>query len=227
MWTNKKIHRPSQAKKGLITAGTTLRDQMGKILSKPKFQQAGIVKTNCRSNPLADEDESKMKKSNTFTLITGAEWKIPVKGTFCIGFARTWSIRGGNRFTEEQKEFMQWAFNQGVKDKNKKLTAHIAAELMRIIGTSEGEKRYPDDLYFKKSADGKPRFKRKDRVLHYEIKAFFGRAKSLCQKMDLEKKRGMEMKMRQSIPANDRAYTDPLELDEAKMQQIQKLLEEK
>lgn len=73
---------------------------------------------------------------------------------------------------------MKWAFQVGVNNKSQKLTSHIAAGAMKLVGTSEGEKMFPTEEYMKASADGKPKFKRKHLIMHYEIKSYFGQRSS-------------------------------------------------
>jgi hypothetical protein len=61
---------------------------------------------------------------------------------------------------------------------SKKLTAHIAADIMKIVGTAEGERQFPNDPFMKARPDGLPTFSRKHLVMHYEIKSWFNRQKS-------------------------------------------------
>ena len=47
-----------------------------------------------------------------------------------------------------------------------------AAEIMALIGTEEGHKKFPNDRYMDVSTNGKPIFKYSDLVEKFEIKSF-------------------------------------------------------
>jgi hypothetical protein len=79
-------------------------------------------------------------------------------------------------------KFLQWAFNLGAKSESKKLTPERAAELMALVGTTEGQQRYPNDPYMAASQNGKPLFTVSQLIEKYEIKSFFSRTNSTAVK---------------------------------------------
>jgi hypothetical protein len=99
-----------------------------------------------------------------------------------LGYARTrrWSSR--TKYTEKQMRFLQWAFELGAKNEAKKLTAERAAEIMALVGTAEGQKRYPHDPCMSVTCTGTPTFARSELVEKWEIKSFFSRTNSVAVK---------------------------------------------
>ena len=65
-----------------------------------------------------------------------------------------------------------------MKNKAPKLTARLAADLMKLVGTAKGERRYPAETYMKANVNGLPTFARKELIMHYEIKSWFSRQSS-------------------------------------------------
>ena len=53
-----------------------------------------------------------------------------------------------------------------------KLTCERAAELMVLVGTSEGQRMFPDDPYKEVSFDGRSKFNHSQLIEQYEIKSF-------------------------------------------------------
>ena len=112
-------------------------------------------------------------KPSRHDLVDGGKWKASSKTLHLPGYARTkrWSTR--NKYSAKQLVFLRWGFSIGQKDPNQKLSAERAEELMKLVGTIEGEKRYPKDPYMKANSDGKPAFTRLECIEKYEIKSFF------------------------------------------------------
>ena len=69
-----------------------------------------------------------------------------------------------------------------MKIKSKKITCKRAAELMVLVGTSEGQRMFPDDPYKEVSFDGRPKFNHSQLIEQYEIKSFFSLTRSLALK---------------------------------------------
>jgi hypothetical protein len=61
---------------------------------------------------------------------------------------------------------------------SKKVTAEKAAELMKIVGTEEGQKRFPNEPFMAKSTTGVPVFSRFEWIEKYEIQSFFSKTNS-------------------------------------------------
>jgi hypothetical protein len=99
-----------------------------------------------------------------------------------LGYARKmrWSTR--TKYSGKQIGFLKWAFSLGQTNINRKLTAEKAAEVMKLVGTTKGAKRFPEEAYMKCSADGKPAFFRSELIEKYEIKSFFSRTKAEIMK---------------------------------------------
>ena len=58
-------------------------------------------------------------------------------------------------------QFVLFLHAQGIKTLNptgQKVMPSVAETLMRLHGTPEGQRAYPNDFYFRVSADAKPTF---------------------------------------------------------------------
>ena len=53
---------------------------------------------------------------------------------------------------------------------------------MALVGTAEGQKRYPQDPYMSVTSTGTPTFARSELVEKWEIKSFFSRTNSVAVK---------------------------------------------
>ena len=53
---------------------------------------------------------------------------------------------------------------------------------MSLVGTEEGQKRYPNDPFMRVSSNGNPIFSISELVEKYEIKSFFSRTNSVAVK---------------------------------------------
>lgn len=174
----KKINRKCRAKTGFTRSGGDMKDVILEALKKHAFNaQLTEVPEQITPNELL-EGSLQLSRGCSYDMVTEENWKVKVSDCYPRGCGRTWRIRGNHRFNEDQKEFLKWAFQVGVNNKSQKLTSHIAAGAMKLVGTSEGEKMFPTEEYMKASADGKPKFKRKHLIMHYEIKSYFGQRSS-------------------------------------------------
>ena len=72
--------------------------------------------------------------------------------------------------------------SHGKKNKNQKLQPERAAELMGLVGTVEGQRRFPRDPFMKANDDGKPTVSRAELVEKYEIKSFVSKTNSEVNK---------------------------------------------
>mmetsp|Transcript_11536 Transcript_11536/g.15059 ORF Transcript_11536/g.15059 Transcript_11536/m.15059 type:complete len:93 (+) Transcript_11536:556-834(+) len=61
------------------------------------------------------------------------------------------------------------------KHPKQKFTASIAANLMKIVGTEDAQRKFPEEEYMQATPNRKPRFNWSELVSKYEIKAYFGR----------------------------------------------------
>lgn len=172
---SKTIHRPSLSTKGLNTTGANLKDVVLDVMKvRNAFQQPSINTDEAE----VVEEELTLSKTNTYKLLTNNKFVVKAKTHYKLGYGRSWRVRGAFRYSDRQKEFLNWAFQLGSKNKSSKLSPHIAADLMKLVGTVEGQKRYPNEPYMKASPTGEPKFQRKELVLHYEIKSWFNRTNS-------------------------------------------------
>jgi hypothetical protein len=174
----KKIFRACRSKKGIITSGATIKDVVINAM-KDRVTQVN-TSGNLTSYDAPDEallQAGKLLKKPVYFLVGGEKWKVKNNDLYAAGYARSFRVRGSTRFTPKQLEFLKWAFSIGEKNKSEKLTSHLAASIMKIVGTMEGQNRFPREPYLKASADGSAKFKRKELIMHYEIKSFFGRTK--------------------------------------------------
>ena len=72
-------------------------------------------------------------------------------------------------YTEKQMRFLKWAFDLGAKNESKKITAERTAELMALVRTEEGEKRYPADPFMKQNVGGACLFAR-NQIIFFSYK---------------------------------------------------------
>ena len=82
---------------------------------------------------------------------------------------------------------MQWGYGLGVKDKNQKMVANVAAETMPMVGTMAGENKFTPsigklDPYMKANSDGKPTFRLRDLLDVWRIKPWFSQQKQAFNK---------------------------------------------
>jgi hypothetical protein len=81
--------------------------------------------------------------------------------------------------------FLKWGYNLGDAttggDKNQKMTAYVAEEVMKLVGTAVGEVKYTTctgvDLYMKANSDGLPSFRVRDLLDVWRIKPWFSTQK--------------------------------------------------
>lgn len=176
---SKHLHRNCRTKTGvLISPDMSLKDTTTDVLKDHSFNLQPAASEEGQLPNQVVEDGQKLSFSNKYSLANGDPWKLKLSQHYKAGYARTWRIRGNFRYSVEQKQFLDWAFGLGVKNKAEKLTAHLAADLMKLVGTVEGELRFPSDPYMKATEDGSPKFKRKLLIMHYEIKSYFGQKNS-------------------------------------------------
>jgi hypothetical protein len=149
----------------------TFRDTIANCLKDLSFS---LPATSSHLSAEAQNTDTYVSASPKYSCIDGSVWKVDPKKHYPSGHALSWRVRGNFRFSEQQKEFLNWGYQLGVKNKSDKLTAHLAADIMKLVGTVEGERMFPNEPYMKASPDGTARFKRKDLIMHYEIKSFFG-----------------------------------------------------
>ena len=162
--------------KGIRTKGNSIKDIVVEMVVKDGFSNIATVvgnKTSTKTDaPLSDTRA-------VYNLIGGGRVRIQ---KLSQGYARTkrWSSR--TKYSEAQLSFLKWAFNLGAKDESKKLTPERAAEVMSLVGTEEGQKRYPNDPFMRVSSNGNPIFSISELVEKYEIKSFFSRTNSVAVK---------------------------------------------
>jgi len=168
--------RKNRAVKQKMTFGENLKDVVLEKMKADTFiTKATLVKPDLTRGE-EKEDYSRLiaNKKCVYKLINGSSWEAGPK-LFHAGFARKWNIRGAFRYSDDQKEFIEWCFNYGVRYPKKKLKPDVAANLMRIFGTKKAELMYPDEDFMKQNEAGKASFKWKDFVSRYEMKSYFGR----------------------------------------------------
>ena len=175
-------HKP-QTKKGIATFSKSLKDSVASTVGSEKFlsRAAIIAPTLVDKAPELDLIEGEEVE---YRLVTGIQWAATPQ-LFQAGFARRWNICGAFRYSTEQKQFLNWAYNYG--ERKAKFTATRAAKLIKIVGTQEAASKYPDEEYLTPTDDGKPRFKWADYASKYEIKAFFGTLQQAKKKKNAAK----------------------------------------
>ena len=119
-------------------------------------------------NPIQLKSEAtniQLSQSASVDLLTSGSVGPPGAAVF-LGYAvkpkRGKGMRN-QRFTSTQLAFLQWGYSLGVKDKNQKMVANVAAEVMPTVGTMAGEVKFTPsigklDPYMKANNDGKPTF---------------------------------------------------------------------
>ena len=70
------------------------------------------------TNPSSNDEE--LSKTCRSKLVDGRLWKPKQASLWKLGYARTFRIRGSFRFSAAQKEFLNWAYQLGVKNKSQK-----------------------------------------------------------------------------------------------------------
>ena len=165
----------------IMTKGNNIKDCAVEMVMKDGFATVATVvsrKGNTLELPLN-------KRAKVHKLCNGDK---VIRAPLSLGFVRTkiWSSR--TRYSQRQLGFLKWAFNLGAKDDSKKLTAEKAAEIMTIVGTKEGEKRFPNEGYMKQTESGHAFFSRAEWIEKYEIKSFFSKTNSDAVKQVFKRK---------------------------------------
>jgi hypothetical protein len=92
----------------------------------------------------------------------------------------------GAKLTVSQLGFLERCYSLGVNDKNQKMSAHVAHEVMALVGTHIGLQRYTTaagaDPYMKANVDGQPTFPLWQRLDHWKIKPWFSQQKTVFDK---------------------------------------------
>ena len=128
-----------------------------------------------------------LSQSTEIGLLTGGSMRAPGAVEY-LGYAvKPKRGKGGQRFTANQLAFLQWGYGLGVKDKNQKMTANVAAETMPTVGTMAGENKFTPsigklDPYMKANSDGKPTFRLKELLDVWRIKPWFSQQKQAFNK---------------------------------------------
>ena len=184
---SKRSTRPTRTKKGKATFGKTIKDTVASVVSDAKFISKAVI-VGSKNTVSAPVNELKLftGEEALYRLVTGQEWAATPQ-LFQAGFARKWSIRGAFRYSQPQKDFLNWAYQYGERYPKNKFTAVNAANLMKIIGTEAAVLKFPNEEYFQRThqaSGGKPLFKWADFVSRYVIKAYFGRLQQLKKKQN-------------------------------------------
>lgn len=107
------------------------------------------------------------------------------------------------KMTREQLQFLQWCFDRGVKNKSDKIGPAQAQQLMPLLGTSEGEKRFPGEAYWTASTAldpftgmPKPKFRPCELLDHWSFRPWFSQ-----QKAQFDKKVSAQAKLAENASA--------------------------
>ena len=119
------------------------------------------------------------ESSTTTRLINGSTYVHIERG---CGWACTRRLPTEHK-TKEQLRFIFECYEVGVTNKAMKISPTEAHELMKIVGTKEGERRLPNNEYFKAKDDLAPIFSRADVLDEHTIKPYFGKNRLELQKM--------------------------------------------
>ena len=97
----------------------------------------------------SQENVGALSLNASYKLVDGSNWNAKKAKVQTMGCARTSSFeKGSKRYSEQQNQFLSWAFNRGVSNPSLKLTAERAFKAMQLKGTAEGERLYPTEPEF-------------------------------------------------------------------------------
>jgi uncharacterized C2H2 Zn-finger protein len=125
--------------------------------------------------------------NNTITLFDNTTYDVPYpEKEFAV------KGRGGSiRSTLQQMEFVLAKFLAGDSKKQEKITTDEAHNMMRLVGTRQGQQQYSKHNFMKASDSGYPKFKITLILTKEQIKGYFGQTKqSLKDQVEKLKKAG-------------------------------------
>ena len=165
------------------TTGISMPDVVKKLVTEKGGFAEGFQPVQLK---LVGGCELKFVQSSTVVLLTGGTVQRAGADKF-LGYAvKPKRGKGTQRFTPAQLEFLKWGYSLGEIDKNQKMTAHVAAEVMQMVGTAIGETRYTTcagvDKYMKTNADGKATFRVRYLLDVWRIKPWFSQQKAAFNK---------------------------------------------
>ena len=134
-----------------------------------------------------------------WTLVTGSAFTCPVVP---VGASmKAGKRRGSTRYTQEQLEFLDWAYARGVDHKGMKMTAREAAAAMTLMGTETGRQQFGceaatgcqcpsvrrdketrDQCMWHPTADGQCKFRAPELLEHWSFRTWFSGQKAAFQK---------------------------------------------
>jgi hypothetical protein len=134
------------------------------------------------ASQIADTHNTNNTNNNnktTVTLFTGVECVIPSP---VPGFANKTTSPKTTR-TVAQLEFIEQMFLAGEKNKDQKITADIAHNMMKLVGTQQGETLHKDKYPFMAaSQSGYPRFSKTEILTKEQIKPYFSKGVAALRK---------------------------------------------
>ena len=112
-----------------------------------------------------------------------ASSKVVAVEVLPLGYACKPSKRGAKKkYTPMRLTFLKWCYEQGVKDKAKKLTAEATDLIMEIHGTQAGQMRFPYAVFWTADANGRPTFGVRELLDVWVIKPWFSQQKGQFDK---------------------------------------------
>ena len=157
------------------TSGTS--DTLKKLFAASTTGANAVATVNKKTK----DDGTELGRTVEYTLLACS--KVIAVEVLPIGYACKPSKRGAKKkYTSLQLTFLKWCYEQGVKDKAKKLTAEATELIMEIHGTQAGQMRFPHDIFWGANANGIPTFGVQELLDVWVIKPWFSQQKGQFDK---------------------------------------------
>jgi len=157
------------SKTAIRTRGTAL-DEMKKLGANTASTITSAVVTNDSTTELTTSTH------RSYKLIDGTIFEVKAR---LSGYARKPSRGGARKYTKAQLGFIAWAFEQGLRHKENKISPDAAQSLMKMIGTEAGARmKFPNDPYWKPTANGLPLFEEVELLEHWTFRTWFSSLKN-------------------------------------------------